>query len=190
MLKKMSIKAKLIATSLILVVIPLLVVSFLNIQASKKNLDDLGRTNLKNSVKMTIEMIEALNAEVEAGHLTLEEAQEKVKVAILGEKAPDGTRPINKDIDLGENGYIFVVDDRGNELAHPNIEGENHWETEDTNGVKFVQEFIKVGKQGGGFVYYDWPFPGTDRIEPKVSYSEKRSLLGLDDQCKYVYERF
>ena len=64
MFKKMSIKAKLIATSLILVVIPLIVVSFLNIQASKKNLDDLGRTNLKNSVKMTIEMIEALNEEV------------------------------------------------------------------------------------------------------------------------------
>lgn len=178
MLKKMSIKAKLIITSLILVVVPLVVVSFLNIQSSKKNLDELGQTNLKNSVKMTIEMIAALNEEVEDGHISLEEAQEKVKVAILGEKAPDGMRPINKDINLGANGYIFIVDDKGNELAHPNIEGENHWETEDTNGVKFVQEFIKVGKQGGGFVYYDWPFPGTDRIEPKVSYSETDPYWG------------
>jgi len=178
MLRNMSIKTKLIITSLLLVVIPLIAVNYLNIQASKKNLDDLGRTNLKNSVKMTIEMIAALNKEVERGHLTLEEAQEKVKVAILGEKAPDGTRPINKDIHLGENGYIFVVDDKGNEVAHPNIEGENHWETEDSNGVKFVQEFIKVGKEGGGFVYYDWPFPGTDRIEPKVSYSERDPYWG------------
>lgn len=178
MFRSLSIKTKLIVTSLILVVIPLIVISYLNIQASKKNLDELGRTNLKNSVKMTIEMIEALNEEVKRGHLTLEEAQEKVKVAILGEKAPDGTRPINKDINLGENGYIFVVDDKGNEVAHPNIEGENHWETEDSNGVKFVQEFIKVGKEGGGFVYYDWPFPGTDRIEPKVSYSERDPYWG------------
>lgn len=178
MFRSLSIKTKLIVTSLILVVIPLIVISYLNIQASKKNLDELGRTNLKNSVKMTIEMIEAMNEEVKRGHLTLEEAQEKVKVAILGEKAPDGTRPINKDINLGENGYIFVVDDKGNEVAHPNIEGENHWETEDSNGVKFVQEFIKVGKEGGGFVYYDWPFPGTDRIEPKVSYSERDPYWG------------
>lgn len=178
MFRSLSIKTKLIVTSLILVVIPLIVISYLNIQANKKNLDELGRTNLKNSVKMTIEMIEALNEEVKRGHLTLEEAQEKVKVAILGEKAPDGTRPINKDINLGENGYIFVVDDKGNEVAHPNIEGENHWETEDSNGVKFVQEFIKVGKEGGGFVYYDWPFPGTDRIEPKVSYSERDPYWG------------
>ena len=41
-----------------------------------------------------------------------------------------------------------------------------------------MQEFIKVGKQGGGFVYYDWPFPGTDRIEPKVSYSERDPYWG------------
>ena len=62
---------------------------------------------------MTIAMIEQFNQEVEAGNLSLEEAQEKVKIAILGEKDSEGKRPINKDIKLGDNGYIFVVDQKG-----------------------------------------------------------------------------
>lgn len=173
MLKRLSIKTKLIMTSLLLVVIPLVVVGFLSYNSSKTHLDELGATNLKNSVKMTVELIEALNSEVEKGNLSLEDAQEKVKVAILGEKATDGTRPINDQLDLGENGYIFIIDENGNQVAHPNLEGENHWETEDSNGEKFVQNFIQVGQSGGGIVYYDWSLPGTkDQIEPKVTYSE------------------
>lgn len=173
MLKRLSIKTKLIMTSLLLVVIPLVVVGFLSYNSSKTHLDELGATNLKNSVKMTVELIETLNSEVEKGNLSLEEAQEKVKVAILGEKAADGSRPINPNLDLGENGYVFIVDENGNQMAHPNIEGENHWEAEDSNGEKFVQKFVEVGQGGGGIVYYDWPLPGTDdQIEPKVTYSE------------------
>lgn len=172
MFKNLSIKTKLIVISFLLVTIPLLTVGILSYNSSKTHLDELGATNLKNSVKMTIELIDALNMEVQKGNLTLEEAQEEVKIAVLGEKNSDGTRPINENIDLGENGYIFIVDQNGTQLAHPHIEGENHWDAEDSNGNKFVQEFIKIGNSGGGLVYYDWPLPGTEQIEPKVLYSE------------------
>lgn len=73
----------------------------------------MGKENLRNSVEMTIAMIEQFNQEVEADNLSLDEAQEKVKVAILGEMDSEGKRPINKNIKLGENGYIFVVDQKG-----------------------------------------------------------------------------
>ncbi len=172
MFRSKSVKTKLMGISFLLVVIPLIIVGFISYNSSKTHLDDLGATNLKNSVEMTIEMINALNEEVENGSLPLEEAQEQVKIAILGEKSGDGTRPINDKIDLGENGYIFIVDDKGTQLAHPNIEGENHWGAEDSNGEKFVQKLIEVGNDGGGLVYYDWPLPDSEQIEPKVTYSE------------------
>ena len=41
---------------------------------------------VKNSVEMTIEQIQLLNTAVENGALTLEEAEEQVKIFILGEK--------------------------------------------------------------------------------------------------------
>lgn len=117
--------------------------------------------------------MEVLNEQVEAGFITLEEAQEKVKIAILGELAPDGTRPINKDFDLGENGYIFVADSKANLIAHPTNEGGNSWENKDTNGNHYSQEYIKTALNGGGFTYYTYPLPNNkNQIEEKVTYSK------------------
>lgn len=161
------------AISFLLLSIPLILSGLLAYQKSEASLDDLGALNLKNSVEMTIEMIEALNDEVEKGSLSLEEAQEKVKVAVLGEKDEDGTRPVNPNLNLGENGYIFVLDQNGIQIAHPNIEGTDVWDEEDAVGEKFVQEMIKVGNEGGGLYYYDWALPNDEsRIEPKITYSK------------------
>ncbi|MFJ8064804.1 cache domain-containing protein, partial [Psychrobacillus sp. NPDC096426] len=107
-------------------------------QKSASSLDNTGEQLLKNSVEQTIEMIRVLNENVENGDITLAEAQEIVKIAMLGKLNSDGTRPINPSIDLGENGYMFALDSGGIELAHPAAEGKNLWESEDSNGVKFV----------------------------------------------------
>src|SRR5690625_1911185 len=164
-----SIKTKLIVVSILLLTIPLIVLGIFSYQKSVSSLDELGASNLKTSVKMTIEMIDALDEEVEKGNLTLEEAQEKVKVAVLGEMNSEGHRPINKDIDLGENGYIFILDDKGNVLAHPTIEGDNTWDATDPNGVKSTQLNIKTANEGGGFTYFSWPLPDDESvIAPKV----------------------
>ncbi|WP_062109077.1 methyl-accepting chemotaxis protein [Bacillus niameyensis] len=174
-----TIRTKLIVVSFLLLSIPLIVVGVLAFQKSSNSLDRLGVTNLKNSVEMTISLIESLNKEVEKGNLTLEEAQEEVKVAILGVKATDGTRPINPLLDLGKNGYIFILDQEGYQVAHPNLEGNKFWDVEDSNGVKFVQEFIKVGNAGGGISYYEWPLPDDEnRIEQKVTYSKADPYWG------------
>src|SRR5690625_130402 len=167
---KLAIRTKLILASVLLLTIPLLVLGILSYQKAKNTLDDYGNTRLQNSVEMTISMIAALNKEVEKGNISLEDAQEEVKIAILGEKDAEGNRPINKNIDVGENGYIYILDENGTQLAHPSIEGENVWEEQDENGVYFGQEQIRIAMDGGGTQYYDWPFPGTDRIEQKVAY--------------------
>lgn len=169
-----TIKSKLILISILLLTIPLITLGFFSYQKSAMNLDELGKQNLKNSVKMTIEMIDQLNKQVESGKISLDDAQEQVKNAILGERKQDGTRPVNKEIDLGKYGFIFILDEQGNQLAHPFMEGKNVWESEDPNGVKSTQELIKKANAGGGFTYFEWPLPDNqDKIEPKVTYSEK-----------------
>ncbi|WP_163969588.1 methyl-accepting chemotaxis protein [Oceanobacillus halotolerans] len=172
-IKLNSIKSKLIIVSVLLLTVPLIVLGVFSYQNSANSLNDLGSTNLKNSVELTIELIDTMNEEVEKGNLSLEEAQEKVKVAILGEMNEDGTRPINPNIDLGENGYLFVLDQEGNQIVHPHTEGQNIWDAEDENGSKFAQEMIEVGNNGGDFIEYDWPLPDNEnQIEPKISYSK------------------
>uniref|UniRef100_UPI001C2FF233 cache domain-containing protein n=1 Tax=Lentibacillus saliphilus TaxID=2737028 RepID=UPI001C2FF233 len=172
--KFISVKTKLIIISIVILAIPLITLGVFSYQKSVHSLNELGETNLKNSVEMAINTIEALNKEVERGNLSLEDAQEEVKEVILGEMASDGTRPINADIDLGEHGYMFILDAEGNQIAHPVLEGENSWDTVDPNGIKSTQELIKKGQSGGGLTHFSWPMPNNDsQIEPKVAYSKE-----------------
>lgn len=174
-----SIKTKLIIFSILFLTIPLIVLGIFSYQKSESSLNELGASNLKTSVKMTIEMIDALDEEVKKGNISLEDAQEKVKVAVLGEMNSEGHRPINKDIDLGENGYIFILDDEGNVITHPTIEGDNTWDATDPNGIKSTQQNIKTANEGGGFTYFSWPMPNDESvIAPKVAYSEKDANWG------------
>jgi len=168
-----SIKKKLITISLILLIIPMFVIGLMSYNQSASSLDGLGEQNLKNSVEMTLEIMEVLQGEVERGNIPLERSQESVKEIILGEKNADGTRPIKEDIDLGENGYIFIADINGNLLAHPTIEGENTWERTDVNGNNYAQEYITIGREGGGYSSYPYALPSNpNQIEDKITYSK------------------
>ncbi len=168
-----SIKSKLIIVSILILIIPLFVLGTFSYYKSESSLDELGAAKLQNSVVMTIEMIDLLNDEVERGNLSLDEAQEKVKVAILGEMDAEGHRPINKEIDLGEFGYLFIADSDGNLIAHPTIEGDNSWNQQDINGKYFAQDYIKTGLDGGGFSFYTYPLPyNENQLEEKVTYSQ------------------
>lgn len=170
---KMSIRKKLITVTLLLLAVPCLIVGIVGYTTAKNSLDGMGEQLLQNSTKQVLHMIDALNIEVENGNLPLEEAQEKVKEYMIGELKEDGTRPVSTDINLGELGYFFVIDEKGLVIAHPTIEGQDAWEFQDSNGNYFVQEFIKTANNGGGFVKYDFALPDNpDKKAPKIAYSE------------------
>ncbi|UOQ83672.1 methyl-accepting chemotaxis protein [Gracilibacillus salinarum] len=172
LLKKQTVRKKMMTTSLLLLILPLVILGYLTFHQSQHALNELGETNLKNSVVLTLEMIDSLNKEVEEGNLDLEAAQEQVKESILGEMQGDGTRPINTDIDLGDNGYIFITDEEATMLAHPNLEGQNFWESKDSTGNFFTQEYTEKALNGGGYTYYEWPLPNDEnQLEEKVVYS-------------------
>lgn len=170
---KLTIRNKIFIITLLLLAVPSLIIGFTGYYSAKNSLDESGATGLRNMVRMTIEMIDVLQTEVDKGTLSLEEAQEYVKAHILGEKVADGTRSITTKIDVGENGYFFVVDKEGVLLAHPYLEGQNLWDKKTADGFLFIQDFIKQGNEGGGFSYYAWGLPDNpDKVSPKISYTE------------------
>lgn len=169
---KMTLRSKVLVISFLLLFVPSLVIGLSGYSTAKSSLDDSGVVALKNLVRMTSGMIDSLQKEVDKGTLSLEDAQERVKIHILGEKT-DGKRPINKKLDIGKNGYFFILDKEGTLLAHPSLEGENLWDKADVDGFLFVRDMIEKGDAGGGLTYYQWGLPDNpDKVAPKISYTE------------------
>ncbi|WP_251552310.1 methyl-accepting chemotaxis protein [Neobacillus muris] len=177
-----SLRTKLITFCLLLLAIPSLIIGTVGYETSKSHLEQSGKIQLKNNVRLVIGMIDVLDEQVKRGDLTLKEAQERVKVYILGKKDNEGHRPINKNIDIGKNGYYFIIDESGLELANPTIEGQNLNGLKDQDGKAIVdsenqkplaEAIIDKAKNGGGYTYYDWALPDNpDKKAEKITYSE------------------
>ena len=168
-----TIKLKLILISSLLLLVANLTIGFISYNVAKNELEESGKRLLKNSVEMTLQYINENQKLVSDGKLSLNDAQERVREYMLGKKDADGKRPINKSIDLGQNGYLLAYTQDGTEAAHPTLEGKNVWEVKDKkNSSNFVQEQIKVANNGGGFLVYWWTLPNSEKISPKISYQK------------------
>lgn len=121
-----------------------------------------------------MQLIDAKKVEIARGDISIEEAQEEIRVLLLGPKDADNKRPISKNIDLGPNGYFLAYSTDGVEVMHPSLEGTSVWETEDKSGsgFKLVQAQLKAAQNGGGFVTYAWTLPGSESIGDKITYQE------------------
>lgn len=68
-----------------------------------------------------------------------------------------------------DGSYIFATTYQGVSLTYP-AKGRNMYQVEDANGLKIVQEMIKLAKAGNGFLRYVMPSLEGERQEPKISY--------------------
>jgi len=168
-----SIQGKLIIISLALLIIPSLIIGLVSYGKAKNGMEDIGEQVIQNSVETTLQLIELANESVEKGDIPLEVAQERVREAILGPKDSEGKRPINYPGDLGENGYIYILDEKGTLTTHPTREGDNLWNDQDSSGNYFIREVTKKALAGGGFTQYEFELPGQDVIADKIIYSAK-----------------
>ncbi|RXZ83403.1 methyl-accepting chemotaxis protein [Paenibacillaceae bacterium] len=175
-----TIRKKLLIISLSLLILPIVSLGLSTYSVSVRETEAIVKDGLKNNVRLTIEMMGLLENSVQNGSKTLEMAQEEMRKLLLGEKKEDGSREINRKIDLGENGYFYVIDEKGKLLAHPSKEGENIWDSQSSSGVYYIQEAIHKGLEGGGFTHYSWPLPAPNDSEEgtKVIYSEVFSDWG------------
>ncbi|MGA2290608.1 cache domain-containing protein [Bradyrhizobium sp.] len=73
------------------------------------------------------------------------------------------------------DGDYFWINDLGPRMimhpAKPELNGQDLTDNKDPNGKRLFVEFVNVvKKQGSGFVDYQWPKPGKDAPQPKLSY--------------------
>lgn len=168
----MSVRNKLMALAAIVIILPLIVVGTVSYFVAQSELDTIGQLGLQNGTYAILDLIEELDDQVQNGTLTIEEAQEKARVQIVGVKHADGTRSIDNPAKYGENFYFYVVKEDGVLDAHPNSEGQSLYDRQTKDGRYFIREVIDVAKDGGGFASYDWPLPTNPEVEAtKITYS-------------------
>ncbi|MGE7091418.1 methyl-accepting chemotaxis protein [Lysinibacillus sp. NPDC048646] len=168
-----SIQGKLIIISLALLIVPSLIIGIVSYGKAKDGMESIGEQVIENSVKSALQLIELANERVENGDIPLGVAQERMREAFLGPKDSEGKRPINYPGNLGENGYIYVLDDEGTLTTHPTREGDNLWEDKDSSGKYFIREVTDRALEGGGFTEYEFELPGQQTLADKIIYSEK-----------------
>ena len=167
-----TIKVKLLFFSFLIFIVPSLIISLVSYMQAKNGLDELGETLIKNSVESSLQLIEAVNKEVQSGTITLEEGKERVKTQLIGTLNEEGKRPLTYPANLGENGYIYILDHDGTLLGHPTREGDSLWEDKDSSGKYFIREVKNQALEGGGFTYYEFELPGQTVVAPKLIYSK------------------
>lgn len=169
-----SIKSKILIMSTLVLVVSNIAIGILGYMTSKQQLNEKGEIILRNGVESAIQMIDLAKQSVDHGELSLSEAQEMIKEHLIGNIKPDGTRSIDILMDLGENGYFFILDQEGNLIGHPSLEGQNAWNFKDKSKKEtlFIQDSIKKGIAGGGFTYYDWLLPNSEDTGRKIVYNK------------------
>ncbi|MBN2897694.1 MAG: cache domain-containing protein [Clostridia bacterium] len=172
-LNNTSLRTRLIIFFAVMVLITNVFIGFFAFRSAKFQLTESTKVMLQNSTRVVLDLIENKNKDVIAGYITQEEAEESVKQFILGPMREDGTRPVNTNINLGKNGYIFIMDSQGIEVAHPCIEGQNAWHITDRIDKDFYISHAIIAKASeGGFTYYNWELPYSDEVSEKLVYGE------------------
>ncbi|AJS58095.1 methyl-accepting chemotaxis protein [Paenibacillus sp. IHBB 10380] len=168
-----SLRTKLVVLCLFLLLVPTILIGITTYESSKSKLDEAGKKQLQHSVKAMIGMMNVMDGEVKAGRLTLEEAQEKVRQELLGQKDAKNVRPIKQAYTVGTTGYPWAVNKNSISVMNPNNEGEDLTNIKSQDGVMLGKAIVEMGIKGGGFLSYQYKIPGdSNKVETKISYVE------------------
>ena len=113
-------------------------------------------------VDSAITMLAGFQARVEAGELSLEEAQNRAREA---------ARPIR----FGNNDYLFMMSADGMRVMHPDpkLQGTDAFTSKDSKGTYYNREMVENAHKGGGFTtYYRTRLEGSDDVSTKLSYAQ------------------
>lgn len=124
---------------------------------------------MKDRIADTQHLVEAshgilsrLQSRVEAGELTVDEAQAQAGYLLNGARYARGQE------------YIFAADTKGTIIFHggnAKLIGVNLMGTKDEDGVQFMREIVDTAiTDGEGVVAYRWPKAGETEPSPKVTY--------------------
>lgn len=121
------------------------------------------KTEIKSEIQSALTTVQHYYDEAQSGVVTEAEAQkqalETLRVLRYGDK---------------DDGYIWIDDTDYNLVMHPILpdqEGTNRYDLTDQNGVKIIQEIMKVADKGGYNTFYFTKSDGKT-VAQKVAYSK------------------
>ncbi|SJZ93550.1 methyl-accepting chemotaxis protein [Selenihalanaerobacter shriftii] len=161
--KNVSIRFKLLVAFMVLIILPTIILGYFSYQNAKKELTNLGKDKLQRIVKDATLLTDALNKQVQAGEISLDEAKEEAKFKLIGPKTnKKGVREIKNTV--GESGYIYATNSEGIFTLHPRLEGSSFIK-DGTNTGKIGKEVVKRKE---GFYKYAWKNPGEKEFRDKI----------------------
>ncbi|MBK1697196.1 methyl-accepting chemotaxis protein [Rhodovibrio salinarum] len=161
-LKNITIRSKLWSL-LAVAVLALLLATGTALYFAHENMIEDRIAKLRDLSETAHGVADSLEAQVEAGELTHEEAIGRFRETLNAMW-----------FDRGRN-YLFAWAFDGTNVvmpAKPSMVGQNKFGMTDSNGMKLIQELVRLSQQpGGGHLYYMWPRPGSEAPERKLSYA-------------------
>ncbi|WP_163275865.1 methyl-accepting chemotaxis protein [Cellulomonas iranensis] len=149
------------AALVVLTAIGLLVLTAVAVGGVERRILAERSTATQHVVESALGVVEAWAARAQAGEVTVEEAQ-------AGALATLGT------MRYGGDEYFWVNDMAPTMLMHPikpEMDGTPLGDYEDPDGLRlFVRMVEVVEADGAGTVAYQWPKPGAEDPQPKISY--------------------
>lgn len=186
---KMNITKKLILGVSSILILSLLIISSIDYAIS---LHEINRSNdiiLKNSIETSMYEIKknysyakgdaALMNEEQAKQASLSTINEFVTgVASADNSDTDGTSSATLKagggasvISLGNNGYFFITDSKGNIVYHPFLK-DNIYNLKSKDGRNIIQDVIKLAQSGGGSLHYSLTNKDSSVSESRTVYTE------------------
>jgi methyl-accepting chemotaxis protein len=141
--------------------IGLLGVTFLESRELASSLEQQKQIELRHLGDLAIGIIKEEHAAVQKGGVSDADAQKRAMARIGA-------------LRYGNNDYYWINDMHPKMVMHPikpEMNGNDLSAFKDPNGKLLFVDFVDtVKKSGSGFVPYEWPKPGFDKPQPKLSY--------------------
>ncbi|TAL16609.1 HAMP domain-containing protein [bacterium] len=116
-------------------------------QEDKKN---TARKDLSTLVNVAVSIVEGKNGESKKGGVSLAAARKEAAKAL-------------KEISVGQSGYVYVMNSRGDLLVHIAQEGQNIYDSTDENGRYFIREMCQraLSSGKGEVLTIEYPWKNT-----------------------------
>lgn len=147
----------------------LLAVAFFWIRDQRSSLFEERRQKTRNLVEVPYSLLESMYLLESQGKISRAEAQRQAGEAIRAMRYEGGN-------------YFWINDDHPTMIMHPTkpeLNGHDLTSVKDPAGKALFVECVQAAQNpAGGYVYYLWPKPGSERPQPKLSFVRRFAPWG------------
>jgi methyl-accepting chemotaxis protein len=136
-------------------------IAFLNSRELASSLIQQKQIELRHLGELALGIIKEEHTAAQKGDISAADAQKRAMARVAA-------------LRYGNNDYFWINDMHPKMVMHPiraEMNGNDLSTYKDPNGKLLFVDFVDtVRKSGAGFVPYEWPKPGFDKPQPKLSY--------------------